>query len=188
MYEDKINNKSVSLCIMCCYNMKIRYSLMNVKKINYLSKNNNSNFRNSTRKTIKEANRLWLSKQQSQSNKQTNQPNQTSIKIRQSLRNRALLVQTEREKQGIQRETNGVQQLDGALGGARVRRRMAVHSVHARAADQPAAVGSHLLLPIAAIGSPRSLPLDFPLPPSSWSLLLLLFLLFRRRRLWWIFL
>ena len=91
------------------------------------------------------------------------------------------------------RAKNGVQQLDRVVRGARIGRRMAMHSVHAREAEQQSAIGSNLLLPFAATGSPRSLPLDLPLSPSSWFFLLLCllhFLLFFRWwwRRWWLFL
>ncbi|KAK7848730.1 hypothetical protein CFP56_004489 [Quercus suber] len=43
---------------------------------------------------------------------------------------------------------------------------MAIHSLQPREAEQPSTIGSNMLLPFAATGSPFSLPLDLPLSPS----------------------
>ena len=69
--------------------------------------------------------------------------------------------------------------------GSRVGRRMAIHSLQPREAEQPSAIGSYLLLPFAAAGLPCSLLLDLPLSPSSWFLLLLRLLLFLFIFWWW---
>lgn len=74
---------------------------------------------------------------------------------------------TERKKTEQNRAKNGFQQFDGAVSCSRVGRRMAMHSLQPREAEQPSAIGSNLLLPFAATGSPCSLPLDLPLSPSS---------------------
>lgn len=92
---------------------------------------------------------------------------------------------TERKKTEQNRAKNGFQQFDGAVSCSRVGRRMAMHSLQPREAEQPSAIGSNLLLPFAATGSPCSLPLDLPLSPSSWFLLLLRLLLFLFIFWWW---
>jgi len=81
--------------------------------------------------------------------------------------NKAKQAKKNREKETEQnRAKNGFQQFDGAVSGSRIGRRMAIHSLQPREAEQPSAIGSNLLLPFAAIGSPCSLPLDLPVSPS----------------------
>ena len=74
---------------------------------------------------------------------------------------------TERKKTEQNRAKNGFQQFDGAVSGSRIGRRMAIHSLQPREAEQPSAIGSNLLFPFAATGSPCSMPLDLPLSPPS---------------------